>query len=95
MLHRRSDYFPEPERFDPDRWVPEIEGRLPRVAYIPFAIGPHSCIGAQFALMEIQLVLATLVQRVTFELVPGQTIVPEPLITLRPKDGVRVVVQRR
>jgi cytochrome P450 len=51
--------------------------------------------GNHFAMMEAQLVLATLVQRVTFELMPGQTIVPEPLITLRPKGGVRVVVRRR
>jgi cytochrome P450 len=59
-------------------------GRLSSV----FGIGNH------FAMMEAQLILATLIQRVTFELVPGQTIVPEPLITLRPKGGVRVVVQR-
>lgn len=95
VLHRRAEYFPEPERFNPDRWVPDAEAQLPRGAYIPFALGAHNCIGAQFALMEIQLVLATLVQRVTFELVPRQRIEPEPLITLRPKDGIRVVVRRR
>ncbi len=94
-LHRNPAYFPNPDRFDPDRWTPENEAKLPRYAYLPFGAGPHICIGNHFAMMAAQLVLATLVQRVTFELVPGQTIVPEPLITLRPKGGVRVVVMRR
>jgi cytochrome P450 len=94
-LHRNPTSFPDPERFDPDRWTPENEAKLPRYAYLPFGAGPHVCIGNHFAMMEAQLILATLVQRVTFELVPGQTIAPEPLITLRPKGGVRVVVRRR
>jgi cytochrome P450 len=68
---------------------------LPRSADLPFGAGPHVCIGNHVAMMEAQLVLATLVQSVTFALVPGQTIAPEPLITLRPKGGIRVVVRRR
>jgi cytochrome P450 len=68
---------------------------MPRYAYLPFDAGPHVCIGNHFAMMEAQLVLATLVQRVTFELLPGQTIELEPLITLRPKGEIRVVVRRR
>jgi cytochrome P450 len=94
-LHRNPTYFPDPERFDPERWTPENEANIPRYAYLPFGAGPHVCIGNHFAMMEAQLVLATLVQRVTFDLVPGQTVEPEPLITLRPKDGIRVVVRRR
>lgn len=94
-LHRNPTYFPDPERFDPDRWTTEHEAKLPRYAYLPFGAGPHICIGNHFALMEAQLVLATLAQRVTFDLMPEQSVEPEPLITLRPKGGIRVVVRRR
>jgi cytochrome P450 len=96
-MHRRSDYFPDPERFDPERFTPENEKRLPRYAYFPFGAGPRICIGNHFAMMEGHLLLATLVQRVTFELVPGQRIVPDPnkTITLRPKYAMKMVVRCR
>ncbi|HMA37831.1 MAG TPA: cytochrome P450 [Chloroflexia bacterium] len=94
-LHRRAAVFPDPERFDPERFTPENEKRLPRHAYMPFGAGPRICIGNHFALMEAHLVLATLAQRVTFRLVPGQQIVPEALITIRQQPGCRVVVARR
>jgi len=96
-MHRRPDYFPDPERFDPERFTPENEKRLPRYAYFPFGAGPRICIGNHFAMMEGHLLLATLAQRVTFELVPGQRIVPDPnkTITLRPKYAMKMVVRRR
>ncbi len=90
-----STYVPDVERFDPDRWTLENEAKLPRYAYLPFGAGPHVYIGNRVALMEAHLIRATLVQRVMFELVPGQTIEPEPLMTLRPTGGARVVVRRR
>jgi cytochrome P450 len=93
-MHRRHDYFPHPDRFDPDRFAPETEKRLPRCAYLPFGGGPRICIGNHFALMEGQIILATLAQRVAFELVPGQQIAPEPVVTLRPRGGIRMKVHR-
>jgi cytochrome P450 len=94
VLHRRPDYFPDPERFDPERFTPQAEKNLSRYAYMPFSIGPRLCIGNHFAMMEGHLLLAALVQRVTFRLVPGQNVVPEPLITLRPRDGIQMTVER-
>jgi len=96
-LHRREDYFPEPEKFDPERFIPEREKRLPRYAFVPFGAGPRICIGMYFAMMEGHLLLATLAQRVSFSLVSGQTIVPDPVhhLTLRPAGEVKVLVKRR
>jgi len=94
-MHRRPDYFPDPERFDPDRFTPDAEARLPRHAYLPFGGGPHICIGNHFALMEGHLILVTLAQHATFEWPNGQRIIPEPLINLRPKRGTMVRVRRR
>lgn len=96
-IHRRSDYFPEPETFDPERFTSENEKKLARYAYMPFGAGPRVCIGNHFAMMEGHLLLATLAQRVEFELVPGQIIEPDPLrtVTIRPRNGVNMVVHRR
>lgn len=96
-LHRRPDCFPEPEKFDPERFTPEREKQLPRNAFLPFGAGPRICIGNHFALLEGQLLLATLAQRVTFRLVPGQHIVADPShhLTLRPEGVINVIVTRR
>jgi cytochrome P450 len=96
-LHRREEYFPEPETFNPDRFNPEREKQLPRYAYVPFGAGPHVCVGQYFAMMAGHLALATLVQRTSFSLVPGQTIVPDPVrrMTTRPAGAVNVVVKKR
>lgn len=97
-MHRREEYFPEPERFDPERFRPEREKQLPRHAYMPFGAGPRICIGNHFAMMEGHLILATLAQRVTFELVPGQkSIKPdvERNLTVRPTGAVNMVVKKR
>ncbi|GCE24981.1 cytochrome P450 [Dictyobacter alpinus] len=96
-MHRRPEYFPDPDAFDPERFTAENEKRLPRHAYLPFGAGPRICIGNHFALMEGQLLLATLAQRVSLELVPGQHVHPDPnkTITIRPDVPIKMVVHRR
>jgi cytochrome P450 len=96
-LHRREEYFPKPEKFDPEHFTPEREKQLPKYAYLPFGAGPRICLGLHFAMMEGHLLLATMAQRVSFSLVPGQNIVPDPVhhLALRPVGAVNVVVKRR
>lgn len=96
-LHRRLDFFPDPDSFNPERFAPEREKQLPRSAFLPFGAGSRICIGMHFALMEGQLLLATLAQRVHFHLVPGQRIQadPEHHLTLRPGSPINVSVTRR
>ncbi|NDJ36535.1 MAG: cytochrome P450 [Chloroflexi bacterium] len=94
-IHREADVFPDPERFDPDRFTPEREAAIPRTAYIPFSTGPRVCIGNSFALMEAQLILATILQRVRLRLAPGAAVEPLADITLRPKGDLPMVVEAR
>ncbi|HVN69653.1 MAG TPA: cytochrome P450 [Candidatus Binatia bacterium] len=94
MLHRRADLFPDPDRFDPDRWT---RGEPPPFAYVPFGAGARRCIGEEFALTEAAIVLETLLRRYRFELEPGARVGIAPLVTLRPSGPVtmRASVRRR
>jgi cytochrome P450 len=92
-LHRRPDVWPDPRRFDPDRFLPEAEAKRPRLAWLPFGAGPRTCIGNHFAMMEGQLVLAKLLRDVRFT--PESDEVPEPHATLRPRGGMPMRVKRR
>ena len=94
-MHRRPDLWPDPARFDPDRFTPEAEAARPRSSYYPFSLGPRTCIGNHFALMEGPLVLATLLRRADFELVDPRGAEPDPQATLRPAGGIRVRVKLR
>jgi cytochrome P450 len=95
IVHRDPRWFPHPERFMPERFTMEAKAARPRFAYFPFGGGGRQCIGESFAWMEAILTLATIAQRWRLALVPGQTIEPQPKITLRPKDGIRVVLVPR
>jgi cytochrome P450 len=95
VVHRRPKLWPEPERFDPNRFAPEHESARPRFAYFPFGGGPRGCIGNQFAMVEAQLIVAAIAQRYRIELVRDQDIRPEPLITLRPAPGIRAILEKR
>jgi cytochrome P450 len=92
-LHHAERLWPEPERFDPARFLPDEEAKRHRYAYLPFGAGPRICLGMHFAYMEAQLVLATLLRRWRFELLGEDE--PEPGATLRPRRGIRVRVRRR
>ena len=94
VLHHSARLYPDPERFDPDRFLPRAEAARHRYAYLPFGAGPRICLGNHFAYMEAQLGLAVLLRRFDFEKLLGDD-EPEPSATLRPKHGVRVRVKKR
>ena len=94
-MHRRADFYPDPEKFDPERFTPENEKKLPRHAFLPFAAGPRVCIGNHFAMMEGQLLLAHLAQNFDFTLAPDAKVVPKPMITLKPVHGIPLLYRRR
>ena len=86
-VHRQAKYFPNPLAFLPERMLPEAKKLRPRHHYMPFGAGPRVCIGSHFALLEAQLVLVTMIQRAQLQLLTNH-VVPEPLVTLRPKGGM-------
>jgi cytochrome P450 len=94
ITHRDPRNFAEPLRFDPDRFAPAGKATFPKFAYFPFGAGFRQCIGESFAWMEGVLVLATIAQKWKLRLLPGQRIEPQALITLRPKYGLKMSIQR-
>ena len=94
-VHRDARWYDAPEEFRPERWEGDLLKRLPRFAYFPFGGGPRQCIGNAFALMEAALILATIAQQYRFRLVEGHPVVPLASITLRPRHGIRVVMESR
>jgi cytochrome P450 len=95
LMHRDPRYYPEPNRFDPLRWSGEAKAARPKFSYFPFGGGPRVCLGESFAWMEGALVVATLAQRWRMQLVLGHPVEPQPLITLRPKFGMQMRLERR
>ena len=95
VTHHDARFFPEPFRFDPDRWTPEARAARPKFSYFPFGGGARQCIGEQFAWMEGVLLMATLAQRFRYRLAPGARVEPEALITLRPRGGLPMIAEER
>ena len=95
LMHRDPRFFTDPDRFDPDRWTPQAMAQRPKYSYFPFGGGPRQCIGEGLAWVIGLLVLATIGRRRQFALGSRQKIDLEPLITLRPKYGMRMLTQRR
>jgi len=91
LTHRSAEVWPEPERFDPDRFTAERSAERLRFAYFPFAGGPRQCIGSEFALTEATLVLTTILRRYRLELASRREVVPQPLTTLRPRGGLPMI----
>lgn len=89
-IHRHPDWWEEPEAFIPDRFAPEKVNKMHKFQYFPFGGGPRMCIGYHFAMMEMQIILATLGQRFDLELAQAHAPKMEPLITLRPKSGIHM-----
>ncbi|NUM56346.1 MAG: cytochrome P450 [Candidatus Hydrogenedentes bacterium] len=95
VCHRNPAQFPDPERFDPDRWTPERQRERHKFSYFPFGGGPRTCIGESFAWMEGVLLLAVFGQRWRMTLRQGHAVGYDPQITLRPKGGLPMTLSRR
>lgn len=95
ITHRDPRWYDAPDRFMPERWLDDLESRLPRCAYMPFSAGPRKCIGEGFAWMEEVLVLAVLASKWKIAVADPDEVTPRPLITLRLRGDVPAVVERR
>lgn len=95
VTHRDPRYFDRPNEFVPERWASESIEKIPKYAYFPFGGGPRQCIGNYFAMMEIVLLLATIGQRFKFSLVEGHEVELLPVLSLRPKNGIKVKLTQR
>src|SRR5437588_935435 len=94
LIHRDPRWWPNPETFDPTRFLGERAAQSHRGAYLPFGAGRRACVGANFALMEATLIAAMVSQRVTLDLVPGAPVKPEATVTLRPRYGLPMTMRR-
>jgi cytochrome P450 len=98
LVHRDPRWWPDAESFQPERWLPggsASDSTRPKFSYFPFGAGTRVCIGEQFAWMEGVLALATIAKRCRLRLVPGHRVVPQPIVTLRAKYGMRMTVHAR
>jgi cytochrome P450 len=95
VLHRHRALWTRPNAFDPNRFFGKARVSIDRFAYLPFGVGPRTCIGATFAIQEASIMVATIMRHFTLEMVPGSTPWPVQKVTLRPKGGLPMIVRRR
>ncbi len=95
ILHRHRSLWENPNRFDPDRFLPERSVGRPRLAYLPFGGGPRVCIGQMLAMNEAVLILATLAQRFRLRMTPGHKVAIQHRVTIRPRGGLPMTIYRR
>jgi cytochrome P450 len=93
VTHRHPEFWPDPEAFDPDRFLPDRVADRPRYAWYPFLGGPHQCIGQEFAMMEMVLATAMIARAFRVRPAPGPAPEPWPVLSLRPRDGVPVILE--
>ncbi|MGD0095099.1 MAG: cytochrome P450 [Terracidiphilus sp.] len=86
--HHATEYWQSPESFDPERFTKVNEKLQPPFTYLPFGGGPRGCIGGNYAMLQILMILSVLLRRYDFQLAPGQTIEARPMVILRPKHGI-------
>lgn len=92
-LHRDPRYWENPNTFNPDRFHPDLAKQRSRMHYIPFGAGPRMCIGNHYAMMEMQLILSSMINKFDFELIGNQEVVPKALVTLKPDVGIKMRVK--
>jgi cytochrome P450 len=95
VIHRHRALWTKPDNFDPNRFLGEARETIDRFSYLPFGVGPRICIGATFAIQEASIVVATIMRNFRLEMVSGCTPWPVQKVTLRPKDGLPMIVRRR
>lgn len=94
-VHHDERWYPNARAFEPERWADDRANAVPRYAYLPFGGGPRVCIGNSFAMMEAQLILVSIIQKYHLSHIKGHRVVPEPLVTLRPKYGMKMRLEKR
>jgi cytochrome P450 len=94
-IHRMAAYYPEPEKFMPERWSAGFKESIPRFAYFPFGGGPRQCIGEAYALMEAQLLMASIGQKWILKKADPVPVRIQANVTIRPKDGMKMLLERR
>jgi cytochrome P450 len=94
ITQRHPDFWEQPDVFDPERFTPERAAARHKGAYFPFLSGPHQCIGNEFALLEMRIIIAMIVREFELTLVPGPSIRPVASLTLRPSAPVRIQIRR-
>ena len=95
VVHRHRKLWPDPDRFDPQRFAPERVAARSRYAYLPFAVGPHVCVGASMAMLQLMVAVAVLARHFRFRLVPGRRVEPTAWTNIRPKDGMWMTLEPR
>jgi cytochrome P450 len=95
LTHRDPRFYPEPERFRPERFTPEAEAARPKQAYLPFGAGQRACIGQAFAMIEAQLIVATLCAKLRFTYAGRRPMRLRAGVTLAPRGGMPVRVETR
>jgi cytochrome P450 len=94
-LHHSERFWEEPEKFKPERFAPDVRNNIDRFVYFPFGGGPRTCIGNNFAMLEMEIIIITLYRRFKFRVKEGFVVEPEPLVTLRPKYGMMMRAEKR